>query len=60
MLSIEACCFIEHFFGKNASTYVYMGTAVHVDVSLYGLIPLALSHADLEGFGASLWKIKIY
>lgn len=39
MLSIEACCFIEHFFGKNASTYVYMGTAVHVDVSLYGLIP---------------------
>lgn len=39
MLSIEACCFIEHVFGKNASTYVYMGTAVHVDVSLYGLIP---------------------
>lgn len=37
MLSIEACCFIEHVFGKNASTYVYMGTAVHVDVSLYGL-----------------------
>lgn len=28
MLSIEACCFIEHVFGKNTSTYVYMSTAV--------------------------------
>lgn len=50
MLSIEACCFIGHVFGKNASTYVYMGTAVHVDVSLYGLIPITCGSRGIWGF----------